>query len=103
MGTEIKRYSIGRQNAAALYASQWWHARDYRKRARFQAFVKELTMPFDVFIAAVDCTLLRPVRLAELVFDMESLCRELIGEQPPPTFEDIVNLLPADKRPIAVH
>ncbi|EYB69078.1 hypothetical protein DEIPH_ctg011orf0045 [Deinococcus phoenicis] len=69
-----------------------------RERAEFQMTVKELSMPFDVFHEALEKTLGRSVWTHELGLNWEGIHSELWGERPAPTFEEIMNLIPAGKR-----
>jgi hypothetical protein len=90
--------SIGRQRAAALAQTDWWHGRSAREIAKFQLFTRELCLPFDIFHRAVEEALNRPVWIHEFGFDVDGLIHELLDERDPPTLEEILNLLPADKR-----
>ena len=92
--------SIGRRRAIALAQSDWWLARTARQIAKFQLFTVELCLPFGVFHRAVEETLGRPVLIHEFGLDVDGLIHELIGERDPPTFAEILALLPADTRPV---
>lgn len=67
---------------------------------RFQLFQKNLCMPFSVFHEAIEKVLDRPVYTHEFGLNYEGLVKEYLGEQDPPTFEEIINLIPEDKRVI---
>jgi len=82
----------------ALYASGWWLGRTARELAHFQLFTRELALPFAVFRDALEETLGRPVWTHELGFDVDGLIHEMLGERDPPTFEEILELIPADLR-----
>ena len=68
-----------------------------RQIAEFQMEQDLLCMPFDVFHKAMEETLGRPVFTHEFAF-RDSLRKELLGEKPSPTFEEIINLIPEQKR-----
>ena len=90
--------SIGRARAAALYESEWWAGRSDREVARFQLFTRELCMPFEVFRQALEAALRRPVWIHEFGFDTDGLIHEFLGERDAPTMDDILALIPEDKR-----
>lgn len=58
-------------------------------------------MPFDVFHKAVEDTLGRPVFTHE--FAGTSIMEELRGEKAAPTFEEIMNLIPVEKRIVVLR
>jgi len=68
----------------------------------FQLFEDRLCMPFAVFHEAMEKALERPVFTHEFALNYDGLCRELLGEQPAPTFEEIMDLIPAEKRVLLV-
>src|SRR5687767_6841001 len=86
--------SIGRRRAAALAETEWWIGRTPREIAKFQLFTVELCLPFDVFRRAVEEALDRPVWIHEFGFDVDGLIHELLDERDPPTFEEILDLIP---------
>jgi hypothetical protein len=61
-------------------------------------FEELLCMPFDVFHEAVEKTLGRPVWTHEFGLNFDGLKAELLGEKPASTMEEIINLIPEDKR-----
>ena len=93
-----RQKSIGRDNAIALAESGWWKGQPARELAKFQLFTLELAMPFDVFRHSLEEALGRPVWIHELVMDYDGIVQELFGERDAPTLEDILNLIPEDRR-----
>jgi hypothetical protein len=93
------RQSIGRARAVALYGSQWWVGRGPREIAKFQLHTVELCLPFEVFHQAVEAALGRSVWLHEFGLNVAGLIQELFDERDAPTLDDILDLLPPDKRP----
>jgi hypothetical protein len=90
---------VSREEAIALYDSGFWKEMDYKERAKFQLFEKLLCMPFGVFHEAVEKALGRPVYTHEFGSgNINNLQRELLGEAPAPTLEEIVSLIPKDKQ-----
>ena len=73
-----------------------------REIAEFQLFTEQLCLPFTVFHKALEEALGRPVWTHELGLNVDGLRAELRGDQGTPTLEDIINLIPEDKRIIIV-
>jgi hypothetical protein len=96
-----KQQSIGREKAIELANSGWWKGMEYRDIAKFQLFTEELAMPFNVFHEALEKSLGRPVWTHELA-RVESLMLEFMGEKDPPTFQEIMDIIPESKRIIVV-
>lgn len=91
-----------KEQAIKLYESKFWEKMSYRDRATFQLFEEKLCMPFDVFHEAMEKTLNRPIWTHEFGVNYEGLKKELLGEKTAPSFEDILNLIPEDKRIVIV-
>ena len=90
--------SIGREAAIAVAATKWWEGKPARDVALFALQTRELCLPMDEFYRALHDALGRPVYTHEIALSAEELRQELLGERDAPTFEEIVNLIPADKR-----
>ncbi len=88
---------LTREQALALYDSRFWESLAYVERARFQLSEERLCMPFEVFIEAVERALGRSVRVGELI-DSRGLLAELTGEQQPLDVDELLSLVPAEKR-----
>ena len=82
----------------ALAATKWWESKTDREIALFQMRTVELTMPFARFHEALEASLGRPVFTHELGLNADGIYAELIGEKEPPTFADILELIPEEKR-----
>lgn len=91
-----------REEALALIDTKWWESRNSREIALFQFNEPRLCMPFALFHAAVEKTLGRPVWTHEFAMNYDGLKRELNGEQPAPSFAEILDLIPAEKRVVVV-
>lgn len=89
-----------REQAIALAGSHFWETMTPSEIVRFQLFEELLCMPFDVFHKAIEEALGRPVFTHEFAFD--GLKKEFLGEKAPPTFAEIMDLIPADKRIVLV-
>ncbi len=89
------------EQAIALAQSEFWHDMTAKQIAEFQLHTDRLCMPFDVFHKAVEDALGRSVWTHEFAF-REKLCAELSGEASSPTFQQILELIPEEKRIILV-
>jgi hypothetical protein len=89
---------LTREQAIALYESGFWKDMTYIERAKFQIMEERLCMPFDVFHEAISKALGRPVWTHEFGLNREGLIKELFDGAPPPSLEDIINLIPEEKR-----
>lgn len=94
---ETNMKQLTKEQAIAFCENKLYEPMTYKQRAEFQIEQKLLCMPFDVFHEAVEKTLNRPVFTHEFAF-LDSLRKELHGEKNAPSFEEILELIPADKR-----
>jgi hypothetical protein len=87
------------EQALVLGATGFWRDMTPRQIAEFQLYTSLLCMPFSVFHQAVEETLGRPVFIHEFgSIGTEVLKRELRGEKAAPSFDEILALIPTDKR-----
>jgi hypothetical protein len=84
--------------AIKLHDSGFWKAMSYRDRAMFQLFEDKLCMPWPVFHEAMCKALDRPVYTHEFGLNREGLQKELLGELPAPSLEEILDLIPQEIR-----
>lgn len=89
--------SIGKDNAIRLANSGWWKGLTAHEIVRFQLFTSELCMPIDEFQDALEGALGRSVWTHELAY-AGLLQSEFLKELPPPDLNQIMNLIPAEKR-----
>lgn len=94
-GNKVKQ--LTKEQAINLYDSGEWKDWTYEEIARFQLFQDRLCMPFAIFHEAIEKTLGRPVCTHEFGMNRSGLEAELIGENDPPTFEEIINMIPEEK------
>ena len=92
---------MGKENAIKLAKLEWWKDKTAEEIALVQFFIAELCMPFSVFYEALEKTLKRPVYVHELS-NSDSIAAELLGNKPAPTMEDIISLIPEDKRIVLI-
>lgn len=88
--------------AVQLYDSRFWENMNLLERAKFQLWENRLCMPFDVFHDAVEKTLGRPVWTHEFAMNRDGLKTELLGGADQPTMQEIIDLIPAEKRVVLV-
>ncbi len=91
-----------KEQAIKLYDSRFWEKMDYRQRAEFQLCEEKLCMPFGIFHEAIEKTLARPVFTHEFGLNIAGLKGELRGENGPPSMEEIINMIPEEKRIICL-
>ena len=94
--------SIGREAAIALANTNWWVGKEPKEIARIGLFTTELCLPFDVLHEAIEKALGRPVFTHEFGLNFDGICQELLGERDAPTFTEILNLIPEEKRILVV-
>ena len=88
---------LTKEQAIAFAENKLYEGMTSRQIAEFQLNQERLCMPFGVFHKAIEKALGRPVWTHEFAFS-ENLKQELMGERDAPTFEEIIELIPADKR-----
>ena len=93
-----KQKSIGKDAAIALFESKWWIGKSHREIAEFQMHTTELCCPFDVFHGAMEKALGRSIWTHEFAMNFDGLRAELFDGNTAPTFQDILELIPAHKR-----
>lgn len=95
MENQVKQ--LTKEEAIAFYDNKLWEDMDYKQRAIFQVTQDRLCMPFDVFHESIEKALGRSVFTHEFGLNREGLMKELLGEKEPPTFDEIVNMIPKEK------
>ena len=91
-----------REEAISLSESKFWEGMTLRERAVFQINEPLLCMPFEVFHEAVEKTIGRPVFTHEFGLNYEGIKNEIMNRAPPPTMEEIINMIPEEKRAIVI-
>lgn len=97
-----KRNSIGKEAAIALAETKWWESKTHREIAEFQMTTVELCCPFDVLHESLEAAIGRPVFTHEFGLNWQGLVDELFNGAKPPTLEEIVNMIPEEKRVLVV-
>lgn len=89
--------ALTREQAIKIAESEIWKDMTDDQKVKFQLFEERLCMPFAEFHGAVERVLGRSVWTHEFAA-WDSLKKEYLGEKPAPTFEEIMNQIPAEKR-----
>ncbi len=89
---------LTKEQAIAFCENKCYENMTSRQIAEFQMEQDRICMPFEVFHKAIEETLGRPVFTHEFGLNHDGLRKELYGEKEHPTLEEIINLIPEDKR-----
>ena len=87
-----------KDEAIRLGKSEVWKDWTPYERAYFQLHEDLLCMPFEVFHKSVEEALGRPVWSHEFGLNIKGLRAELEGKGEKPSFDDILNMIPEEKR-----
>jgi len=87
--------------AIAIAKSEIWKNWSNEDIVKFQLFQNRLCMDFSRFHEAVEAVLCRPVWTHEFG-SMGGLKEEYLGKKTAPSFEEIMSLIPEDKRVLVV-
>lgn len=90
------------EEAVGFAEGKRWEPLTMRERAELQLAQRRICMPLSVFHEALEATLGRSVQILEIMASRDRLRRELAGDVPPPSLEDILALAPKDKPLIVV-
>jgi hypothetical protein len=85
------------EQAVAIAEGGEWKDWTDEEVVKFQLYQKRLCMDFHRFHVAVGNVLGRPVFTHEFA-NSDALKEEYEGKRPAPTFEEIINMIPAEKR-----
>lgn len=89
---------LTKEQAIAFAENRLYEGLSARQIAEFQMEQELLCMPFEVFHAALEKALDRPVYTHEIARNYKGLLKELYGENEPLTLEKIIRQIPEDKR-----
>ena len=88
---------LTKEQAIAIYEGGEWKDWTPEDIVKFQLYQDRLAIPFDKFHEAIENVLGRSVWTHEFA-RRDRLIAEYEGKRPKPTFEDIINLIPTEKR-----
>lgn len=89
---------LTKKQAIAVMNSKVWKKWDNEQIVRFQLFQDRICLPFSKFHEAIEKVLNRPVYIDEFGMNYDGIAQEYLGTKEPPTMEEIMNLIPEDKR-----
>jgi hypothetical protein len=89
---------ITKEQAIILEESKFWEGMSAIEIAKFQMEAQLMCIPFEIFFAALKVALGRPIFYHELGLNWHGIKAELWGEKTSPSLEEIVNLIPEEKR-----
>lgn len=88
---------LTQKQALAMADSKVYQDWSHEEIVKFQLFQKRLCMPFNAFHEAIEKVLGRPVFTHEFGWP-DHLIKEYFGTKPAPTFDEIIGLIPEEKR-----
>lgn len=88
---------LTREQAIAFAENKAYEGWTPKQIAEFQLHQQKLCMPMDVFHKAIEEALGRPVFTHEFAWP-ELLIKELDGDRPAPTMQEVLEMIPAEKR-----
>ena len=87
------------EQAIAFAESGLWETWSDEQIVRFQLYQRKVCLDFSRFMTALNSVLGRSVFTHELAgSNLDNLKREYLGDKQPPTFEEIIELIPKEKR-----
>ena len=89
---------LTKEQAIEMYDSEIWKAWTLEENAGWQLYQKYLCVPFSKFHEAMECVLDRPVWTHEFGLSYENLVTEYEGKRSSPSMQDIIELIPEEKR-----
>lgn len=88
---------LTKEQAVSLFESGIWKTWSDKEIVRFQLFQSKLCMPFSRFHEAIGKVLKRSVYTHEFA-NQEALKAEFLGKKEAPTFDEIIEMIPKEKR-----
>lgn len=89
---------LTREQAIEFRKSKVYENWTYEQIVRFQLFQENMCMNFSIFHEAIEKVLDRPVYTHEFGLNYDGIVKEYLGEKEKPTFEEIIALIPEEKR-----
>lgn len=89
---------ITEEEAIRIYDTKEYEKWSDKEIVSAMLYGRRLCMPFDVFHAAIERVLGRPVYTHELGLNWDGIVKEFEGTGKKPTIEEIIGLIPEEKR-----
>lgn len=93
----VQENQLSEEQAKSLYDSGLWKAWTADQVVKFQLFQDRLCVEFSHFHKCITEVLGRSVFTHEFAY-RDELIKEYLGEKTAPSFDEILNLIPAEKR-----
>lgn len=94
---EKKIKQLTKEEAIKFIESDVWKEWDAEQIVKFQLFQDRICLPFDLYHKSLQEVLKRPVYTHEIGC-RDWLINEYLKKKKAPTFEEIINLIPKEKR-----
>lgn len=88
---------LTKEQAIEIYKGGEWKDWSDEEVVKFQLYQRKCCLPFNVFHVAVGRVLGRPVFTHEFA-NWQAIIDEYEGKRTAPTFDEIVNMIPEEKR-----
>jgi hypothetical protein len=86
------------EQAVKFAESEVWKTWDNEQIVRLVLFQRFLPVPFERFHEAIESVLGRPVFTHEFGMNYVGIVEEFLGSKPKPTLQEIIDLIPEEKR-----
>jgi len=93
---------LSEEQAIEMAESSWWEGKSAEEIVKFQLYQEKLCMDFPDFHKAVEEALGRPVWTHEFALNYQGLKDEFEGKVGKPTMQDIIEMIPEEKRIIVM-
>ena len=87
---------LSKELAEAILKSRVWVNWTDLQILRFQLFQNNMVVPFGKYHTTLEKCLGRPVYTYTLEFQKEKLIKEVLGTSEPPTFDEILSMIPQE-------
>ncbi len=98
--SDQKKHFTSKEALAFCESKEWENWTD-EQLVRLQLFQDKLCIPFKRYHEAISNVLNRSIYTHEFAFP-ELLIKEYLGDKEPPSFEEILNLIPEEKRLVII-
>lgn len=89
---------LTKEEAIRIYDTKEYETWDDREKVAAMLYGRLLCMPFNVFHAAIERVLDRPVYTHEFGYNFDGIVKEFEGTGKKPTIEEIIDMIPEEKR-----
>ena len=94
---------LTKEEAIRIYDTREYEEWNDREKVAAMLYGRLLCMPFEVFHAAIERVLKRPVYTHELGLNWKGIVKEFEGIGKKPTIGEIINLIPEEKKLLIIE